>query len=68
MALVPRVFDLLEAQGQSGLPVLLGGIIPDEDIPVLRARGVTAIFGPGTTTDAVVAAFEQAGARGEPAS
>ncbi len=65
MALVPRVFDLLEAQGQSGLPVLLGGIIPDEDIPVLRARGVTAIFGPGTTTDAVVAAFEKAGARGE---
>jgi methylmalonyl-CoA mutase C-terminal domain/subunit len=68
MALVPRVFDLLEAQGQSGLPVLLGGIIPDEDIPVLRERGVTAIFGPGTTTDAVVAAFERAGARGEPAS
>lgn len=65
MALVPRVFDLLEAQGQAGLPVLLGGIIPDEDIPILRERGVTAVFGPGTTTDAVVAAFEQAGARSE---
>ncbi len=68
MALVPRVFELLEAQGQAGLPVLLGGIIPDEDIPVLRERGVTAVFGPGTTTDAVVAAFEKAGARGEPIS
>jgi len=60
MALVPRVLELLEAQGQAGLPVLLGGIIPDEDIPVLRQRGVSAIFGPGTTTDTVVAAFTQA--------
>ena len=68
MALVPRVFELLEAQGQAGLPVLLGGIIPDEDIPVLRERGVSAVFGPGTTTDAVVAAFEQVGARGAPSS
>jgi methylmalonyl-CoA mutase C-terminal domain/subunit len=68
MALVPRVFDLLEAQGQAGLPVLLGGIIPDEDIPALRQRGVTAVYGPGTSTDAVVAAFEKAGARSGPAS
>jgi methylmalonyl-CoA mutase C-terminal domain/subunit len=60
MALVPRVLELLEAQGQAGLPVLLGGIIPDEDIPALRQRGVSAIFGPGTTTDTVVAAFTQA--------
>ncbi len=66
MALVPRVFELLAAQGQAGVPVLLGGIIPDEDIPVLRQRGVTAIFGPGTTTDAVVAAFEQATAQSTP--
>lgn len=60
MALVPRVLDLLKGQGQAGVPLLLGGIIPDEDIPVLRQQGVTAIFGPGTTTDAVVAAFEGA--------
>ncbi|MCX6072183.1 MAG: cobalamin B12-binding domain-containing protein [Chloroflexi bacterium] len=60
MALVPRVLELLKAQGQAGLPVLLGGIIPDEDIPALRQLGVSAIFGPGTTTDTVVAAFTQA--------
>jgi methylmalonyl-CoA mutase, C-terminal domain len=68
MALVPRVLELLEAQGQSGLPVLLGGIIPDEDVPALRQRGVSAVFGPGTTTDAVVAAFGQAVRREPPAS
>jgi methylmalonyl-CoA mutase C-terminal domain/subunit len=60
MALVPRVLELLKAQGQAGLPLLLGGIIPDEDIPTLRQCGVTAVFGPGTTTDAVVAAFAEA--------
>jgi methylmalonyl-CoA mutase C-terminal domain/subunit len=60
MTLVPRVVELLKAQGQAELPILLGGIIPDEDIPKLRGQGVAAIYGPGATTDAVVAAFEQA--------
>jgi len=63
---VPFVFQLLTAEGQAGVPVVLGGIIPDEDIPGLREQGVNAIFGPGTTTDAVVAAFEQATARSTP--
>jgi methylmalonyl-CoA mutase C-terminal domain/subunit len=63
MALVPRVLELLAAQGQADVPVLLGGIIPDEDIPALKQRGVSAIFGPGTTMNAVVAAFTQAVSR-----
>jgi methylmalonyl-CoA mutase C-terminal domain/subunit len=62
MALVPRVLELLAIQGQASVPVLLGGIIPDEDVPALRQRGVVAVFGPGTTTDAVVTAFQQAAA------
>ena len=64
MALVPRVLELMAAQGQAGVPVLLGGIIPDEDLPALRTLGVSAVFGPGTTTDAVVTAFTQAVGRG----
>jgi len=68
MALVPRVLELLKGQGQAGVPLLLGGIIPDEDIPELKRQGVTAIFGPGTTTDAVVAAFKQAVADAPPRS
>ena len=68
MALVPRVLELLKAQGQSGVPLLLGGIIPDEDIPELKQQGVAAIFGPGTTHDAVVAAFQQAVADAPPRS
>jgi methylmalonyl-CoA mutase C-terminal domain/subunit len=63
LALVPRVIGLLRAQGQETVPVLVGGIIPDEDIPVLQSAGAFAVFGPGTTTQAVLDAFEQATAR-----
>ncbi|HHH83204.1 MAG TPA: cobalamin B12-binding domain-containing protein [Chloroflexi bacterium] len=54
MALVPRVMELLRAQGQEGVHVLVGGIIPDEDVPKLKNLGVAAIFGPGTTTQEIV--------------
>jgi len=54
MALVPRGMELLRAQGQEGVHVLVGGIIPDEDVPKLRNLGVAAIFGPGTTTQEII--------------
>jgi methylmalonyl-CoA mutase C-terminal domain/subunit len=57
MALVPKIFDLLRAQGQGHVQLLVGGIIPDEDVPALREMGVAAVFGPGTPTTAVIEAF-----------
>ena len=60
MALVPRLLELLRQQGQSQVAVLVGGIIPDEDVPALRQAGVAAIFGPGTPTSDVIEAFRQA--------
>lgn len=54
MALVPRILELLKANGQSEVRVFVGGIIPDEDIPVLREMGVLGIYGPGTITDDIV--------------
>jgi methylmalonyl-CoA mutase, C-terminal domain len=54
MALVPRVLELLKANGQEHVKVFLGGIIPDEDIPRLQSLGVTGIYGPGTLTDTIV--------------
>jgi methylmalonyl-CoA mutase C-terminal domain/subunit len=60
MALVPRLLELLRQQGQSKVAVLVGGIIPDEDVPALRQSGVAAIFGPGTPTSDVIEAFRQA--------
>jgi methylmalonyl-CoA mutase, C-terminal domain len=54
MALVPRVLELLKANGQEHVKVFLGGIIPDEDITRLQSLGVTGIYGPGTLTDTIV--------------
>lgn len=60
MALVPRTLELLRQQGQAHVPVLIGGIIPDEDVPTLRQLGIAAVFGPGTSTQDVIEAFQQA--------
>jgi methylmalonyl-CoA mutase C-terminal domain/subunit len=54
MALVPRVLELLRAEGLDEVKVLIGGIIPDEDLPALQALGVSGVFGPGTNTEAIV--------------
>ena len=55
MTLCPRVVQLLHEQGMDDVLVLTGGIIPNEDVPVLRDMGVRGIFGPGTNTQDIVA-------------
>jgi methylmalonyl-CoA mutase C-terminal domain/subunit len=55
MALVPRVLELLRANGQEHVKVFIGGIIPDEDVPRLKELGVTAIYGPGASTEEIIA-------------
>ena len=62
LALVPRILEILQAQGMAQLPVLIGGIIPDDDVPTLKAMGVAAVFGPGANTEAITRAFEEAAA------
>lgn len=52
-ALVPRVIDLLRANGQDDVYVFVGGIIPEQDIPGLMAAGVKAVYGPGATIDQI---------------
>ncbi len=59
MALVPRVLELLKQQGQDDVHVLLGGIIPDEDVDKLKELGVAAIFGPGTPTTEIVSVVNE---------
>ena len=54
MALVPRVMELLKANGQENVGIFIGGIIPDEDIPKLLEMNVKGVYGPGTPTDAIV--------------
>jgi len=66
MALVPRVMGLLRQQGQENVRVLVGGIIPDEDVPRLKELGVVEVFGPGTRTQTIIDAVVRA-VGGEPA-
>jgi methylmalonyl-CoA mutase C-terminal domain/subunit len=54
MALIPRILELLKEQGQESVKVLVGGIIPDEDVPKLLDMGVAAVFGPGTSMDDII--------------
>jgi methylmalonyl-CoA mutase C-terminal domain/subunit len=56
MALVPKIMDLLRANGLGDVRVFLGGIIPDEDVPVLKQMGVAGIFGPGASSEAIITA------------
>lgn len=54
MALIPRVFELLKANGQDHVKVFLGGIIPNEDVPRLLEMGVVGVYGPGTLTEDII--------------
>jgi methylmalonyl-CoA mutase C-terminal domain/subunit len=59
MTLVPRVLEALRAAGVGDVGVILGGIIPDADVPRLREMGVARVFGPGTSLDDIVAFLKQ---------
>lgn len=52
--LVPRIMQLLKERQMEDVLVLLGGIIPDEDVPAMLESGVAQVFGPGTDTRAIV--------------
>jgi methylmalonyl-CoA mutase C-terminal domain/subunit len=52
--LFPRVLELLKERGAEDIVVFGGGIIPDEDIPRLKAAGVRALYRPGTPMNEIV--------------
>jgi methylmalonyl-CoA mutase C-terminal domain/subunit len=59
MAIVPRIFELMKASGLDDVKVILGGIIPNEDVPALEKMGISGVFGPGTNTQAIVEHIRQ---------
>ena len=52
--LCPRIVDLLHENGMDDTLILVGGIVPQEDIASLKAKGVSEIFLPGTSTEDIV--------------
>ena len=59
MTLAPLVVEKVRARGLD-IPVVVGGIVPDVDVPKLREAGVAAVLTPGATADEVVAAVREA--------
>ncbi len=54
MALFPRVMELLKDNELDDVLVAAGGILPDEDIPAIKAMGIQGCFGPGTSTEEII--------------
>jgi methylmalonyl-CoA mutase C-terminal domain/subunit len=52
--LVPKVIQAMKARGVDDALVLVGGIVPAEDVAPLKERGVAEVFGPGTPMQAIV--------------
>jgi methylmalonyl-CoA mutase cobalamin-binding domain/chain len=59
MTLVPRVLQLLRDAGLEHVGVLVGGIVPEGDVPKLLDMGVARVFGPGTPLPEIVAFLRQ---------
>ena len=65
MTLVPRVLDLLREAGLGHVGILVGGIIPEADVPKLQELGVARVFGPGTALPEIVGYLESHTPRAE---
>jgi methylmalonyl-CoA mutase C-terminal domain/subunit len=59
MTLCPRIMELMKQQGLDDVMVLIGGIIPDQDVSALKAQGVAEVFQPGASTEDIVSYVRQ---------
>src|SRR5262245_11439149 len=53
-SICPRLMELLREKGLDDILVLVGGIIPDADVPVLKEMGVAGVFRPGTPMQDII--------------
>src|SRR5215212_8762094 len=54
MTLFPRIMEALREQGLDDILVIAGGTIPEEDVPEVKALGIAAVFGPGTSLQTAI--------------
>jgi methylmalonyl-CoA mutase C-terminal domain/subunit len=52
--LCPKIVDLLHTAGMDDVLILVGGIVPTEDIADLKSKGISEVFPPGTSTEDIV--------------
>ncbi len=58
--LVPRILNLMTESDMTDVPLFLGGIIPESDIPTLKEQGVWNVFGPGSSMQEIAIAIRKA--------
>lgn len=59
MTLCPRIMELMKKEGLDEVLVVIGGIIPDQDIVKLKKLGVSEVFQPGASTEDIIAYVRQ---------
>ncbi|MBP2625953.1 MAG: hypothetical protein H6Q68_664 [Firmicutes bacterium] len=52
--LFPRIVELIRSKGMTDVLMIGGGVIPDSDIPTLKAAGIAEVFTPGTSTVSII--------------
>ena len=52
--LFPRIVEMMKAKGLTDILTIGGGVIPDSDIPGLKAAGIAEVFTPGTPTEKII--------------
>jgi len=52
--LFPRIVELIRSKGMTDVLMIGGGVIPDSDIPSLKATGIAEVFTPGTSTTTII--------------
>ena len=65
MTLVPKILELLEAEGVDDVLITVGGTIPTKDIDDLKSMGVSGVFTPGSPTDDIVSFIREGVSRRE---
>jgi len=60
MAIAPRLLELLKQYDMVDVPVFIGGIVPNDDIPILKEMGISEVFGPGTSTATIISCIREA--------
>jgi methylmalonyl-CoA mutase cobalamin-binding domain/chain len=59
LTLVPVIMQELKERGRADIPVAIGGIIPHEDVPVMKDAGVAAVFEPEASMESIIAAIDE---------
>jgi methylmalonyl-CoA mutase, C-terminal domain len=68
-SICPRLMELLREKGLTDVLVILGGIIPDADLPALKAMGIAGVFRPGTSMQEIIEFIQrETAAKAPPAS